>query len=255
MLKLYELNIDTWANDTEGCIEDGNYFEEDGLKCGINIYYSRLDEENKKVVDRLIREGFVKPYMDDTKDIIFLNVKGNKEETIGQVSDRLLAIVSQLKIQDVKSYQLSEEFIRKIALDIYKSKYLVEYENLPYDILSSELIKYYEQFSSEELPEKDRIIQNLKNNLYSEESLNDYFHIEQEFGNQVLRNIAATIPEEKCIQELLESGYYIDEANNRIFSNKVEYLRHLKYLNSQQIESNANDNQMNQGDGYRRLSK
>ena len=90
MLKLYDLNIPTWANDTEGCLEDGeNNTQENNLKCGINIYYSMLNEENKRIVDKLAEEGFADFSITDD-NIVFLKVNCDREETIGEVSDRLL---------------------------------------------------------------------------------------------------------------------------------------------------------------------
>ena len=230
MLKLYDLNIPTWANDTEGCLEDGeNNTQENNLKCGINIYYSMLNEENKRIVDKLAEEGFADFSITDD-NIVFLKVNCDREETIGEVSDRLLAIVSRLKMQDVKFYQANEEIIRNLVLDIYKYRYT--YKKLPYEVLSSQLIKYYEQFTIEEFPEKTEAIQDVKKHRYSEETLNEYFRENKEFATQVLENMVSTIPTEECIEELLENGFYIDEEKKQIFSSKKDYLKHQKYLNS-----------------------
>lgn len=235
MLKLYELNIDTWANDTDGCIEDGKNFNN---KCGINIYYSRLNEENRKIVDKFIQDGLA-DLRDRDDSIVFLNVKCDREETVGQVSDKLLSVISQLKIQDVKSYPLNDQTIRNLAIELYRFKY--RYKQLSYELLSEELIKYYQQFSLEDFPDKEEAIQNVKNNVYDVDALNDYFQREEDFNKQVVCNIVSSIPLEKCIQELKLVGYYIDEENSRIYDNKMQYLRHLKYLGSRQSENNVNN--------------
>lgn len=240
MLKLYELNIPTWANDTEGCLEDTLDTQKNSFQCGIHVYYSMLNEENKKIVDKLAEEGFADFSITDD-NIVFLKVNCDREETIGEVSDRLLAIVSQLKMQDVKFYQANEETIRNLVLDIYKYKYT--YKKLPYEILSSQLIKYYEQFTLEEFPEKIEAIQDVKNHRYSEEALNNYFHENKEFKTRVLQNVIATLPTEECMQELLENGYFLDEEKMQIFSSETDYLKHLKYLNSNPIETDSSDNQ------------
>lgn len=238
MLKLFELNITTWANDTAGCIEDSQELNEEYLRCGINIKYSTLSSENKKIIDKLMQEGFVIPSQ-DKDNIIFLNVKLNRDETIGEVSNRLLEVVSKLQIQDVYFEQFNEENIRKNILTYYEFRY-IRFDTLPYEVLSSELIKYYEQFNPEEFPEKDEIINNIKSNVYSEKSLNDYLRQESDFRRQVLKNIVASIPIDECISQLLDNGYFIDEENKQIFTSELQYQKHQNYLKSKQKENNSN---------------
>ena len=84
-------------NDTEGVIEDG--IVENG-KCFITCDYKSLSEENKKVLDELIKNGMARRFMDGSIDSVSINVSCNGEETVKEISDKLQAIVSKLKAQD-----------------------------------------------------------------------------------------------------------------------------------------------------------
>lgn len=97
-IDLFNKNIKTTMNDTEGVIEDG--FVKDA-KCFITCDYESLSEENKKIFDELIKSGIARRYMDWNIDSVSINVPCNREETIGEVSQKLQAITSKLKEQDV----------------------------------------------------------------------------------------------------------------------------------------------------------
>ena len=96
-IELFNKNIVTTMNDTEGVIEDG--IVKNG-KCFITCDYKSLSEENKKVLDELIKNGMARRFMDGSIDSVSINVSCNGEETVKEISDKLQAIVSKLKAQD-----------------------------------------------------------------------------------------------------------------------------------------------------------
>ena len=108
-MDLFDKNIRTTMNDTEGVIEDG--YVENSI-CKVSIEYSSLDEENKQIADKLLQEGKAKRYMDGELDTISIIVPCNREETVGQVSTKLQQLSSLFKAQDIlygKS-SIEEEF-------------------------------------------------------------------------------------------------------------------------------------------------
>lgn len=208
MIKLYELNIDTWGNDTEGVFEDGQFIAEDGLTCGINIYYSRLSDENKKIIDKLREEGVLKDAINN-EEIILIYTKCDREETIGDVSKRLFDIVSQLKIQDVKYYDYCESVMKNLVFKIYS--FLNCYDFLPRqekEIKCKELMDEIDKKSLEELSEI-----------------------------------------------LCQQGYYISYEENKIFCSKNVYLKHLKYLKSQDSQNNLSEDSTNVGEMKQKNSR
>ena len=96
-IDLFNKNIVTTMNDTEGVIEDGPV--ENG-KCFITCDYKSLSEENKSIFDELIKTGTARRFMDGSIDSVSINVPCNGEETVADISNKLQAIVSKLKMQD-----------------------------------------------------------------------------------------------------------------------------------------------------------
>lgn len=96
-IELFKKNIITTMNDTDCVIED---FPTDKGKCFITCNYNFLSEENKEIFNNLIEIGVVRKFIDGSINSISISVPCNGEETVGEVSNKLLSIVSQLKIQD-----------------------------------------------------------------------------------------------------------------------------------------------------------
>lgn len=97
-IDLYNKNILTTMNDTEGVIGDPPV--ENGI-CKVHCDYKSLSPENKAIFDELIADGVAKRIMDGTIDSGSLFVPCNREETIAEVSAKLQRISSRLKMQDV----------------------------------------------------------------------------------------------------------------------------------------------------------
>jgi len=97
-IDLFNKNIVTTMNDTEGVIEDN--LVENG-KCFITCNYNTLSEENKSIFDDLIKNGFARRFKDRSIDSVSIDVPCNGEETVEEVSNKLQAIVSKLKMQDL----------------------------------------------------------------------------------------------------------------------------------------------------------
>lgn len=110
-IELFNKNIVTTMNDTEGVIEDG--IVENG-KCFITCDYKSLSEENKKIFDELIKTGMARRFMDGSIDSVSIDVSCNREETVEAVSNKLQEIVSKLKTQDyLYGSQTLENFYEK----------------------------------------------------------------------------------------------------------------------------------------------
>ena len=99
-LVLFNKNIMTTSNDTEGCINDSGLLDS---KCEISIHYDSLDEANKCVADAIVANGngrFFDSFTGKGKDLM-ISVPCDREETIEQVNGRMLELVSKFHKQDV----------------------------------------------------------------------------------------------------------------------------------------------------------
>ncbi len=111
-IELFNKNIRTTYNDTEGCYQDGTVI--DG-KCEIRIDYTHLDEHNKMVADTLIETG--NAVLVEERDYngnvcrtdMSIYVPCDGEETIEEVNERMFALIKGFAKQDVlhglKSYE------------------------------------------------------------------------------------------------------------------------------------------------------
>ena len=96
-IELFNKNILTTMNDTDGVIEDGENLNE---KCFITCDYTSLSQENKEIFEELIKSGVSRRFIDRGIDSISIEVPCSREETVGEISNKLEAIVSKLKMQD-----------------------------------------------------------------------------------------------------------------------------------------------------------
>ncbi len=106
-IALFNKNIRTTMNDTEGVIEDGDCY---GSKCFVTCDYQSLSDENKTIFDELIKEGISRRFMDGNIDSVSIEVPCSRDETVGEVSRKLQVVVSRLKDQDVLYAQQTLEF-------------------------------------------------------------------------------------------------------------------------------------------------
>lgn len=98
-IDLFNRNIKTTMNDTEGVLEDSPISS--GI-CKIWFEYRSLSQENKDIVEELIASGCAKKIMDSSIETISIFVPCSREDTVGEISDKLRAIVSKLNVQDIK---------------------------------------------------------------------------------------------------------------------------------------------------------
>ena len=98
--KLYDLNIETY---TSGGHVDGK--ENATGEAFIGIIYDTLSEENKHIVEQLIKEGIIEDIRDNrgrnNSYTISIKVPIHSDSLVGDISDKLLEIVNYFKQQDV----------------------------------------------------------------------------------------------------------------------------------------------------------
>lgn len=99
-LVLFNMNIMTTSNDTEGCIDDSGQLDS---KCEISIHYDSLDEGNKCVADAIVESGngrFFDSFTGKGKDLM-ITVPCDREETISEVNGRMMELISKFHKQDI----------------------------------------------------------------------------------------------------------------------------------------------------------
>jgi len=118
-IDLYNKNIPTTSNDTDGVLEDGEnqngqYF------CKVGINYEALSDENKIIINELVQNGQARIYAhknwDDnfsTTEYVDLIAPLDREETVGEVSAKLEAISAKLQLQDVKGETIDDYYSYK----------------------------------------------------------------------------------------------------------------------------------------------
>ena len=219
MLCFYNNNIITISNDTS-CVRGEKEFE--GI-CQIWINYDSLSEENKEVVELLIKNNNAFFLKEREEKIVSIFVPCNAEETIGEVSDRLFALAKIFKKQ--KSYfgiVSDDGVISSISNKIYDKLY--NQEMLPDNSLS-----YLDLFYS--FVDDGLIKNNDCGELYVDDegyySITDFLKVIKQINPELFNMI---------LKDNLSYGLYFDEVENRVWLSKAFYD---KYINS--VKELAND--------------
>ena len=120
MLYLYRNNITTTMNDTE-CVYGDH--QEKGI-CTVWFLYETLSDENKEIAHRLIRDGFAKFIENEKKKTISIYVQCSEDDTIQDVSDKLLNIAKKFKKQiNLKGLLTEDELINILVNPVRGSLY------------------------------------------------------------------------------------------------------------------------------------
>lgn len=116
-LTLYDKNIQT--------VNSSANKREIGGQAYIGINYDSLDENNKKVLDKLIEDGMIEklnlsdnPKQRGGRDIM-VKVPVFEDDTVGRVSDRFMRIVSAFQQQDVLYGKHDEEQLFQHVFEVY----------------------------------------------------------------------------------------------------------------------------------------
>lgn len=100
-IDLFRKNIITLSNDTGGCYDDFITDESEVLRSNIIIDYTSLDDYNKAVVKELIESGNVVMYEYGSDVRVSLEVPTRINETVHQVSKRMINLLSKFHKQDM----------------------------------------------------------------------------------------------------------------------------------------------------------
>lgn len=123
-IDLFNKNIRTTMNDTECVFEDPPISS--GI-CKIWFDYNSLSQENKDIVEELIASGSAERFMSNRTETISIFVPCSQEETVEEVSNRLRAIVSKLKAQDIKyGFGTMEEIYQGYAPTVERFPFYVD---------------------------------------------------------------------------------------------------------------------------------
>lgn len=110
---LCEKNIQTIENDTGNCYEDtiGKNASKDDLRpTFIGIKYKSLSEDNKFVAEKLINEGLAE--YDEKRNIIKIKVQTSLEDSVKDVSDKMLHIANFFHKQELLKTEYTFEELR-----------------------------------------------------------------------------------------------------------------------------------------------
>lgn len=123
-LKLYDLNIKTFSS---GC----NKINYDNAH--IQIDYQSLSEENKKIVEELIRNNLATKEFYNNMEYVTIFTKTNLNDDVHDVSNKLLEIVKLFAYQDVLYGFISLEEFKKQAAEMSMEFRYVDGELIPYN--------------------------------------------------------------------------------------------------------------------------
>ena len=111
-IDLFKKNIITKSNDTGGCYEDYVSDESQEFIANLIVDYDSLDETNKVVADALIESGnahiFENKYADEIMRELVIEVPCKRDETVYQVTRRMMELVSKFHKQDMLYGQLND---------------------------------------------------------------------------------------------------------------------------------------------------
>lgn len=106
-IDLFRKNIITLSNDTSGCYDDPGTDESEVLRSNILIDYTSLDDYNKAVAKELIESGNAVMYEYGSNVSLSLEVPNRINETVHQVSKRMINLLSKFHKQDMIYGKLS----------------------------------------------------------------------------------------------------------------------------------------------------
>lgn len=113
-LDLFKKNIITTCNDTGGCYDDYETDDNKEFITDLSVNYDCLDEANKVVADALVENGNAYIYEnhcgDKVKKELVLEVPCKRNETVYQVSLRMMKLVSKFHKQDMIYGQIDAEY-------------------------------------------------------------------------------------------------------------------------------------------------
>ena len=133
-LDLFKKNIITVANDTGGCYDD-HEINEDSF-ANIIIDYNSLDEGNKEIAQMLVADGHGKILDVLSGKELFIEVPCKRNETVLDVSKRMMDLVNLFHKQDMLYGKMNDEDIDNFLNFIYR--YLSDDKKKKvFDILSS----------------------------------------------------------------------------------------------------------------------
>ena len=224
MLYLYRNNITTTMNDTN-CV---NGEDKEGI-CEVWINYETLSDENKEEVEKLIEEGFAEFKKNEPMKTVSIFVPCKEDETISEVSDRLMEPTKRLKKQISYRGLMTNDMVM--------------------DIISKKVKEYL--YSGDNIPEReeryvDLFYKYMDEGLIKPLELNDHQMLERNYELvEASEGIFSTVEFLKVIKELepkiidnliLEIPYYsiYCDEEGRYWESKDFYDNYLK--EKQQIE-------------------
>lgn len=99
-----------------------------GNQAYIGINYDSLDENNKKVLDKLIQDGMIEPlHLSDNPEQrggrdVCIKVPVSEDDTVGKISDRFMEIVSNFQQQDVLYGMLDADRVLENTVSLYEDR-------------------------------------------------------------------------------------------------------------------------------------
>lgn len=117
-LDLFKKNIITVANDTGGCYDD-HEINEDSF-ANIIIDYNSLDEGNKEIAQMLVADGHGKILDVLSGKELFIEVPCKRNETVLDVSKRMMDLVNLFHKQDMLYGKMNDEDIDNFLNFIYR---------------------------------------------------------------------------------------------------------------------------------------
>ena len=113
-IDLFRKNIITKSNDTGGCYDDNVADESQEFVANIIVDYDSLDEANRIVADSLVESGHAHFFDNECAGHLMrelvLEVPCKRDETVFQVTKRMLQLVSKFSKQDMIYGRLNEDY-------------------------------------------------------------------------------------------------------------------------------------------------
>ncbi len=229
MLYLYRNNIVTTMNDTE-CVSGER--EENGI-CKVFILYDLLSEENKNVVDTLVSTGNAEIIDFLSKKTVSIFVPCTKDETIGEVSDKLLSISKKFKKQISTRGKLNEE-------ELFQRLYNITYYNLANNKQIPNSDESYLDLFIRYI--KEGLIKNIEGEIDNKRFINNELIATEEDEIYSLKDFLKVMKE--IDPELFKSIYekvniYYDEIED-IYWESIDLYR--KYIESKNLQQTSSKN-------------
>ena len=210
---LYDKNILTYWSSAN---------KDDPSRAFVMIRYESLDDKNKAIADRLIKEGKIKEdgrfeswnsFDGQYGKALYLGINTHLDMPVEEISNQLCQIANEFKLQDIKYNVYTPEYL------VEQSPYCTQKKEFAFPDLATAIC-------GDDMDNRHKL------NSYVNKERRIYEDIRDDMMDKKSQDLTA-----KDMKEIADKlGWIYNEEDNKLYKDKETLRRHNKYLSSRQEE-------------------